>query len=316
MGYKRTHKQRMTRRQMGENGGAYQQSEALNSDIYANARNEMINIALTRFKWVNLPETCDERFLEFALLTQGYATIAFPSKQRYSWFSTQAVIDGGRQLNVYYNPSKWRSYGINGWSFYVNNNNGVFLYGNRARSSLLPMIDFYAHEIEDIYATKRMNRMHQKLPYILTVPPEQENAGTNLLKQIVGGELAVLATPQMTEDMKAAVLKTDVPYLGSELQTDIQNVWNAFYESFGIKSLPYKNERQTADEIQDYDEPTDLRALSELEARRDACQKLNNRFPEYFADRPINVVWREDNSSDNYNYINNIPAQESDDATE
>jgi hypothetical protein len=121
-----------------------------------------------------------------------------------------------------------------------------------------------------------------------------------------------MATPGLTEDMKATVLKTDVPYLGAELQADVQNVWDAFYSSFGISALPYKTERQTADEINDYDEPSDLRALSELEARRDACRKLNARFPDCFGDKPIGVVWRQDNTSENYNYTHNIPQQESD----
>ncbi len=41
-------------------------------------RNEIIAMALSRYKWVNLPDTCDERYLEMILLTQGIATIAAP----------------------------------------------------------------------------------------------------------------------------------------------------------------------------------------------------------------------------------------------
>lgn len=63
-----------------------------------------------------------------------------------------------------------------------------------------------------------------------------------------------------------------------ELQNDIQNTWNAFYQALGIKNLPMKMERQTASEINDYGEPTDLRALSELKERRAAYDVLNDRF--------------------------------------
>lgn len=124
--------------------------------------------------------------------------------------------------------------------------------------------------------------------------------------------MAIMATPGFTDSMKAQVLQTGVEYIGMELQNDIQNTWNAFYQSLGIKNLPMKMERQTADEINDYGEPTDLRALSELEERRAACDVLNTRFEKYL-DAPIEVVWNQDNTSKNYEYMTNLQEQEEND---
>lgn len=274
------------------------------------AYHQMLNIALTRFKWLNLPKTCDAWFLEYNLLYFGYATIAFPHNKPGVFFSTQAVTTSN--FNVYYKPRKWDSYGINGWRFPVDNANGVFIYANRARTPLIPTIEFFAHEIEDLYMTRRQNRFNQKTPFILEVPAGQQTAGINVIKQISGGEMAIMATPGFTDSMKANVLKTNVQYIGMELQNDIQNTWNAFYQALGIKNLPMKMERQTADEINDYGEPADLRALSELEERRAACDILNTRFAKYL-NKPIQVVWNEDNISQNYNYLNNIEEQASND---
>lgn len=79
MGRKRTHKRPLTRAEMGERGApVWQQSQALNSQAYSMAYSQMLNIALSRFKWLNLPKTCDAWFLEYNLLYFGYATIAFP----------------------------------------------------------------------------------------------------------------------------------------------------------------------------------------------------------------------------------------------
>lgn len=307
MGRKRTHKNPPTRAELGERGApTWQQSETLNSQAYSMAYHQMLNIALTRFKWLNLPKTCDSWFLEYNLLYFGYATIAFPRNKPGVFFSTQAVTTSN--FNVYYKPRKWDSYGTNGWRFSVDNSNGVFIYGNRARTPLIPTIEFFAHEIEDLYMTRRQNRFNQKTPFILEVPAGQQTAGINVIKQISGGEMAIMATPGFTDSMKANVLKTDVQYIGMELQNDIQNTWNAFYQALGIKNLPMKMERQTADEINDYGEPADLRALSELEERRAACDILNTRFAKYL-DKPIQVVWNEDNISQNYNYLNNIEEQ-------
>ena len=267
----------------------------------------MLNIALSRFEWVNLPVTCDERFLEWILLTQGFATIAFPKSQPGVFFSTQAVVTSSG-MNVYHNPRSWRSFGINDWNFNVDNDNGVFVYSNRGRTSLLPIIEYYAHEIQDIYQTKRMNRFHQKTPYYLAVPPEQENTAVQVIKQKSGGELAMIVTPGFAQTLKPTLIDPAVPFIGEELQTDVQNTWNNFYQSLGIKNVPLKTERQTADEIQALSEPSDLRALSELQARRDACEVLNTRFAQYL-DAEINVIWRQDNTSQNINYLRNLPQQ-------
>lgn len=314
MGRKRTHKTPMSRADMGERGAPmWQQSQTVNSAAYQMAYSQMLNIALSRFKWLNLPATCDAWFLEYNLLYYGYATIAYPKSKPGVFFSTQAVMTAG--FNIYYKPRKWDSYGINGWRFPVDNSNGVFVYANRARTPLIPTLRFFAHEIEDIYQTRRQNRFHQKTPFILEVPAGQHTAGINVIKQISGGEMAIMATPGFSDSMKATVLKTDVPYLGAEIQADIQNTWNAFYEALGIKALPFKTERQTADEIDDYGEPTDLRALSELGERRAACDMLNKRFGRYL-DKPVQVVWNRDIITNNYDYTHDLTARRDDDDTE
>lgn len=103
MGRKRTHKRPLTRAEMGERGApVWQQSQALNSQAYSMAYSQMLNIALSRFKWLNLPKTCDAWFLEYNLLYFGYATIAFPHSKPGVFFSTQAVTTSN--FNVYYKP--------------------------------------------------------------------------------------------------------------------------------------------------------------------------------------------------------------------
>ena len=307
MGRKRTQKQPLQRSQLEQGAPVWQQSQTLNNQAYLMAYNQMLNIAISRFKWINLPKTCDAWFLEWNLLHYGYATIAFPQSQKGIFYSTQAVTRSN--YNVYYLPKQWESYGINGWRFNVNNSNGVFIYANQARTPLIPTIEFFAHEIEDLYMTRRQNRFHQKIPFILEVPASQETAGVNVIKQISGGELAMMVTPSFSETLKPRVLETNTPYLGDQIQSDIQNTWQSFYQALGINSLPYKNERQTADEINDYSQPADLRALSELDARRKACETLNTRFAQYL-DAPIQVVWNSDIITDNYDYTHNLTLQD------
>ena len=49
----------------------YWQTEAYNQQLFTMFQSDLIELALSRFRWVNLPETCNERFLEWTLLTEG-----------------------------------------------------------------------------------------------------------------------------------------------------------------------------------------------------------------------------------------------------
>lgn len=280
----------------------YWESASYNSALFMMYRQQIIKLALSRFKWVNLPSTCDERYLENTLLFQGIATIAFPKRMRGSFFSTQVAQMS--PPNVYDNPTKWLSIGNNGWRFKCSNKNGVIVWDNRARYPLMQMIDMWAKELVDIRRTKQINRLHVKTPYIIKCPPEQEQQAINIFKQISGGEPAIIATDGIS-NINVDVIKTDVPFLGEELTAEEINTWAQIYQTLGIQNLTYKAERMVQDEVNKRDEPSDLMALDGLNCRREACQKLNDRFG-MFLDEPIDCVWAKDNRSDNYNFIDNL----------
>lgn len=285
--------------------GMYWQSDALNNQTYWYYVNIITQIAMSRFRWLNLPSTCDERFLEWTLCYEGVATIAFPKKLKGTFYSTQAVTEG--PINVYDNPTKWRSFGNNGWNFYCNNNNGVLVYDNVTRYPIMEGIQLYANELTHIRMTKRMNRMHQQIPWILKGPQEKRQDMANLFKQVAGGEPAILATDGI-DNIEFDALQTNVPYLGEELAQDEINVWNRIYTMLGIENNLFKAERQTEDEIRAQKSPTALVLLASLNERRKAANKLNTRFGQYLKE-PIQVVLRQDNESDNWNFEHNIQAQ-------
>lgn len=285
--------------------GMYWQSADLNESIYWYYINVITQIAMSRFRWINLPKTCDERFLEWCLCYEGVATIAFPKKMRGTFYSTQAVTEG--PINVYDNPSKWRSFGNNGWNFYCDNTNGVLVYDNVTRFPIMEGIQLYANELTHIRITKRMNRMHQQVPWILKGPQEKRQDMANLYKQIDDGEPAILATDAI-EQINFDALKTDVPYIGEELAQDEINVWNRIYTMLGIENTTFKAERQTEDEIRAQKSPTAIILMASLNERRKAADKLNQRFGKYLSE-PIQVVLRQDNLSENWNFEHNIQSQ-------
>lgn len=239
------------------------------------------------------------------LLVNGMATIAHPKKRPGTFYSTQATQFGA--FNVYDNPVAWQSFGNGGWQFNVTPANGVLVYDNLAREPLLPILECYTRELVDVMTTKRMNRQHQKVPFILTGSQDQKGDMLNLYKQVDGGEPAVIATNSISS-ISFNALQTGVEYIGDELQAEFLNIWNMIYTALGIDNQPFKAERQIEDEVISATMPSNMMALSPLEARRDACRRLNERF-EPFLSNPLDVVWRKDNASADYDLRTSVSAR-------
>ena len=283
----------------------YWQSAGYNSRLFTMFRNQVLDMALTRYHWVNLPETCDERFLELTLFTQGIATIARPRSGKHAgkWLSL-AVGGWETSPDMYGNPSAWRALGLNGYNFNVNSSNGYFCWDNHLRTPLTDRIDLWCRELVDIVRTMQQNRVHQKVPMIISGVQEKKLDLTNYAKQVGGGEVIVLATDGI-QDLHVGALSSNIPFIGTELWANYLNIWNQIYGALGIGNLPFKAERQIEDEVNSQQDPTDLIALDGLTERRRMCDVLNNRFPE-FRDTPLDVVWRSDNATHNYNMLHDL----------
>ena len=293
------------RDKMRSKQGAFWQSAQLNSRLYMYYRNIITQMAMSRFRWINLPKTCDERYLEWVLTMEGCATIAFPSKMRGTFLSLTAA-DNGRP-NMYGIASSWTAIGDNGTRFNCDRRNGVLIYDNETRFPIMSGIDLYAKELTHIRITKRLNRMHQQIPFILKGPQEKKQDMVNLFKQVAGGEPAILATDGI-DAIDYEAMSTGVQFIGEELATDEVNVWNRIYTMLGITNSLFKAERMTEDEIRAQASPTTLIKMNSLQERRKAADMLNERFGEYL-DGEIQVVWRQDNESENFNFQHNIETQ-------
>lgn len=283
----------------------YWQTADLNTLLYQTYVNEIMQMAMSRFRWLNLPATCDERYLEWILCLEGMATIAFPKKQKGTFYTTQAVQQD--VLNIYQTPTKWVSYGINGWRFDCDWSNGVIVYDNISRFPIMQYIELYAAELTHIRMTKRINRMHQMTPWVFKTPQEKKQDAVNMFKQVAGGEPAIIASTGISE-IDYEVMNTGVPYIGHDLSEDEENTWKQIYTMLGLANVPFKAERQTEDEITAQKSPTSLVLLASLEERRRAARKLNKRFGNYL-EKPIEVVLRADNESENWNFEHNVQMQ-------
>lgn len=295
--------ERNTWNSRGEYGNwEFWQSASVNQRTYLYYVDVITKMALTRFRWLNLPPTCDERYLEFTLVTQGMASIAFPRKMRGTFLSLQCAQQG--KPNMYDRPNRWLAIGQNGTRYGCSRQTGVVVFDNQTRYPLMNGIQLYANELTHLRITRRMNRLHQQIPFILKGPQEKQQDMVNMYKQVAGGEPAILMADD-NQMIQYEALTTGVQFIGEELAIDEQNIWNRVYTMLGIPNTTIKQERQTEDEIKAQESPSELVLESSLMERRKAAHELNDRFGAYLK-APIEVIRRTDNESTNWNYTHNV----------
>ena len=147
----------------------YWQTEAYQENLYQNFRDDIMSLALSRFKWVNLPRSCDPRYLELTLLYQGMASIAFPKNAPGMFTALKAVMQG--EPNMYGMPKRWDAIGETGKTrFPCDWTNGVLVLDSRTMYPLMSKINVWARELADIHITQLINGMHMRMPMAITAP--------------------------------------------------------------------------------------------------------------------------------------------------
>lgn len=271
----------------------------LNNSRFNDYMLQLTNLAMSRFEWLNLPDTVDERFLEFTLLNNG--SIAFfngADDKMNGFFATQWASQ--KPLNVYYNPTSIRSIGANGWNYKVDDGQFVIIWDNITRQPTIKTLMNFAYKLTDIDRTLDVLRKHMKMPYLIVGGQEQREAMMNLWRQIDGNEPAVLAYDDAFSNMQINAIQTmnpSTPQSVEALQSNKQDIMNECLEFLGISpNNPSKIQQQSIAEADQSHENVRLTMWSYMEARRQAVKEINKKF-----NLNIKVVVAHDTETDNYN---------------
>lgn len=247
--------------------------------------NRILSIALSRFRWINLPPSVDERFLELCLCGKGYA--CFFRDEVMGYLALECAIGG--KLNVYRVPTYRRAYATNGYQNELNQNNSVLIFNNLTRTPSIPDIEHYAQILFDIDRTIAVNARAQKTPVLLSCKESQKLVVQNAYQQFDQNEQVIIADKDF--DLNSIrVLKTDAPYVADKLTELKTQTWNECLTAFGISNVSYqKRERLISDEVTRSMGGTMANRFSFVEARKQACNMINSMFG-----TDIDVEFRED----------------------
>lgn len=276
-------------------------TDAYNFRSYNMYLDMLISLAVNRFRWVNMPDTCDARYLELILHRNGIATLSHDSDLPDVLTTLQAMPEG--EYNMYGYPTRWRAVGFDGLTDYqCSNENGVLCYYNWSRTSPWNSLEIFARKMAHYSRTEDVNLSQQMKPFIGIAPQEKRMELINLWKQVEGGEPAILGDNGLMNLVdKVTVLDTKVPFIGEQLAQGCVNVLHSALLFLGIPHLAFeKGERMIEDETRANTAATSIMLLDCLQARRDFCKAANDKFG-----TALEVYFNDDWESYNFNYLNN-----------
>lgn len=242
-------------------------------------------IAMSRYKWKNLPESMNERFLEETLYFWGQAGIVD---------LTGNVINGsvpadegllncriavGGQIDRYYDYTDYQAYFQNAETHHVSAERCVFVRNNYFRMPTVEVVEYYAYKLANIEMTIDQNIDAQRTPWTMETTQDQKLTLDNLYSDIRDFKPVIATNKEMGALDSIRVLKTDAPFTAPAMYSLKADYINECLTVLGINNVNIvKRERVQSAEVESNNDIIGLSADTELETRQQACVEANRKF--------------------------------------
>ena len=250
-------------------------AKQLNDLTYTDYFYRLMLLARSVFKWSNLPNGIDEKWIEKYLFTDGRCMF-FKDKEK-GFMITKCSESGG--LNYYGEPTLVRGSGCGYISDPLENNEeAVIIRNNDDMIPTSPTIKLFALRLADISRTIEINVHEQKKPTVILCSDKQKLTMKNVYKQWNGFEPIIYGDKNLDiEGIKT--LKTDAPIVFDKLQIQKHEIWNECMTFLGLNNANQnKRERLVAAEVSANNEQIEQSVEIFLKSRQKACEQINELF--------------------------------------
>ena len=247
----------------------------LNDLTFTDYYYRLMLIARSVFKWNNLPNNIDEKWIEKFLYCHG-SCIFFKDEEK--GFMVAKSTPAGT-LNYYDEPTLLKPYGTGYTGEPLENDSEcVIIRNNDIMMPTAPSIELYALRLADISRTIDVNVNAQKTPVIILCSDKQKLSLKHAYNQIDGNKPVIFGDKNLDiENIKS--LKTDAPIVFDKLQIQKHSIWNECMTMLGINNANMdKRERLVDDEVQANNEQINICCEVMLKSRQQACKRINEIF--------------------------------------
>ena len=251
------------------------ESAIQNTSSYIMWENYLTNIALTCFEWENLPDSCDERFLELALFNKGFC-LFFQDPITDMHLTLPCTIEG--RWNVYNIPFRREAIATNDYRCWRDSSNSVIIFNNWLHLPGWEMVREYARRIAKIERAIDVNVSGQRTPIAIRATEEQRLTMKNLYMQY-DGNMPFIFVSDTTPLDSLEVINTQAPFVAPGLFQLKQFYVNEFLSLIGIEnSNQDKKAQMTSNEIGSNYGQVEVGRYNGLTARMQAVNEINRMF--------------------------------------
>lgn len=257
------------------------------SVTYSTWFNRLYNMAISRFEWLNLPDTCNEKFIEQVLFFNGFM-VGYKDTAINSYLIMPCTNNS--VLDIFGYPAKVNAYGYNGYMAQnltpytitlgqeTTNADAALLYANYSRCPDLPAVLYFARKLTKIDRTIDVNINVQKTPYIISCGENQRLTIANMFKQVDNFEPAIMTTKfyGLNGEKPINVMDLKPPFVADKMQVLKRQVYQEALTYLGIEAnTSEKAERQVTEELTANMGETESMRQSPLASRKQFCKEFN-----------------------------------------
>lgn len=250
-------------------------AKRLNDLTFTDYYNRLSLLARTVFKWENLPNGMDEKWIENFLFKHGKCV--FYNDATRGLMVAECNPDG--TLNNYEEPVSVTPTGIDVEAISLTPGEDCVLIRNN--DEMLPTsetLKLFAYRLAEISRTIDVNVNAQKTPVLVLTSDKQKLTLKNVYAQWNGNEPVIYGDKNLDID-GIKVLKTDAPIVFPQLQNQKLTLWNECLTFLGVNNAnTEKRERLITDEVEANNDHIDLSADCMLKARQKAVEQINKLF--------------------------------------
>ena len=232
-------------------------------------------LALNRYRWENLPNGIESRYIEQMLYDNGEcAMFDHPD------LGLCILRSSSREnLNIYGEPTKLTLTGFNEHRT-IMMDDCVRIMNNDLALPTLPNIVYYARRMAEIDDIIMQNLRQQRVPYLFATDENNSFSMKALYDRMYQGEPAIFIDKEMLkgEPENIMVIPTVAPYLVDKLQIQKQEMERELLTFLGINNTLEKKERLIVDETNSNNQFIKMASDIGFKQRQLACQQMNEMF--------------------------------------
>lgn len=239
---------------------------------------KLMLIARSLFKWNDLPNNMDERWIEKYLFNSGKCI--FYNDPDMGYMVAGLAEQGG--INCYGDPTTVypvaENYVYRGKQL-INNENCYIIRNNDLMLPEFPIVRQYAFKLTNIDRAIDVNIEAQKTPTIVRCSDKQRLSLKNAINQRRDNEPVIWTADNSNITDMISTLDLNPPMVFKDLQIQKHMIMNEVFTDFGINNANMdKKERMVANEVEANNEQVKASEDVMLKVREEACRQINRIF--------------------------------------